>query len=1210
MSGWEFWVDRGGTFTDVIGRSPDGKLFTNKLLSHDPRRSSDAAAAGIAGLLDRAGAAFAPESIAGVRMGTTVATNALLERRGESTCLAITSGFGDALRIGHQARPRLFDLDIKLPLPLYDRVIEIDERVGCDGTLVRELDEERAGRDLGIAFRDGYRAIAIVLMHGWRFTAHEARLAELARAAGFIQVSVSHEVAPLVRLLPRGATTVVDAYLSPVLRRHVDMVAAELGNVPLLFMQSNGGLTAASSFRGKDAILSGPAGGIVGMVRTAADAGLDRLIGFDMGGTSTDVSHYAGALERAAETVVAGVRIVAPMLAINTVAAGGGSICSFDGERLRVGPGSAGAVPGPAAYGNGGPLTVTDCNVLLGRLDPAFFPQLFGADGRQPLDAQVVRARFATLSAETGLSAEALAEGFLAIAVEHMARAIRQISVAKGHDVTTHTLVSFGGAGGQHACRVAAALGMTRIMVNPLAGVLSAYGIGAADVRAVRMASVEAALDASAIADELVRLEALARSDIEAQGVPLRSVSILRSAGVKYAGTDSALPVEPGDAATMRAAFEATHKAQFGFIVFGGALVVETLTVEAVGATLADAGAVEVPLGPAVQLATVAMAGVGRTPVFDRATLPAGFAVDGPAIVVDASGTTIVEPGWNMVVDAHGNLMLHSPSLSGKGRETVPLHRVPPRGSPHPRAGFAVSRPSPEGEGEQVDPVRLELFANRFMGLAEEMGLALQTTAYSVNIKERLDFSCALFDAEGQLIANAPHMPVHLGSMGDSIRAVVAGAGVLRRGDVWMLNAPFNGGTHLPDITVVMPVFDDEETTPPWFVAARGHHADIGGITPGSMPPASRSLADEGVLFDTVRLVERGAFLEGDIRARLAAGPHPARNPDQNIGDLKAQVAACARGAAELARAVAEHGRSTIDAYMRHVLDNAESAVRRVIDGLADGEFTYEMDSGAVVRVAVRINRAARSATVDFTGTSAQQPDNFNAPRSVTRAAVLYAFRCLVGDDIPLNDGCLRPIEIVIPAGSMLSPGPEAAVVAGNVETSQVVTDALLIALGACAASQGTMNNFTFGDDRHQYYETIAGGAGAGSGFNGASAVQTHMTNSRLTDPEVLESRFPVLVEAFAVRPGSGGSGRWRGGDGVVRRLRFREAATVSILSNRRRVPPFGLAGGSPGAPGINAVERADGRIEAVAATATVEIAAGDVFIVATPGGGGFGEGE
>lgn len=1170
---WHFWVDRGGTFTDIVARNPGGTIVTHKLLSEDPSRPGDAATAGIRALLGLADGEPLPP-IAGVRMGTTVATNALLERRGSRTALAITRGFGDALRIGYQARPRLFDLDIRLPEPLYERVIEIDERVGADGTVVRALDEARAVADFAAARAEGCEALAIALMHGWRFTAHEARLAELARAAGFTQVSVSHEVAPLIKLIGRGDTTVVDAYLSPVLRAYVDGVATGLGaalsvgqadGTPLLFMQSNGGLTAAGSFRGKDAVLSGPAGGIVGMVRTGTEAGFDRLIGFDMGGTSTDVSHYGGTFERTTETQVAGVRLRVPMLAIHTVAAGGGSVCRFDGERLRVGPESAGAVPGPAAYGRGGPLTVTDCNVLLGRLDPAHFPALFGADGRQPLDVAAVRAGFDALSAETDLAPVALAEGFLTIAVEHMARAIRQISVAKGHDVAGYVLACFGGAGGQHACRVAAALGMTRVMIHPLAGVLSAYGIGAADVRAVAQASVVAADDLAAVA---VRLEARARADLAAQGVAPDRVEVVAQAGVRYAGTDATLDVAFGG--DLRAAFEDQHRTRFGFVA-DGEIEVATLAVEAIGTTPDPGAAVAVPAGPPVRL------GAGAAgPVWDRATLPAGWRATGPAVIVDASGTTVVEAAWRVEVDCHGNLML----------------------TPTGEAARAA-------RDAAVDPVRLELFANRFMGIAEEMGLALQTTAYSVNIKERLDFSCALFDRSGQLVANAPHMPVHLGSMGDSIRAVIAGAGTLRRGDVWMLNAPFNGGTHLPDITVVMPVFEGE-ATPAYFVAARGHHADVGGITPGSMPPGSRTLGDEGVLFDTVPLVLAGVFQEADMRARLVAGG--ARNPDQNIGDLKAQVAACARGSAEIARAVAEHGRATIDAYMRHVLDNAESAVRRVIDRLSDGEFAYEMDSGAVVRVAVRIDRQARAATVDFTGTSPQQPDNFNAPRSVTRAAVLYAFRCLVGDDIPLNDGCLRPVMIVIPEGCMLSPDRTAAVVAGNVETSQVVTDALFGALGACSGSQGTMNNFTFGNTSVQYYETIAGGAGAGPGFAGASAVQTHMTNSRLTDPEVLETRFPVRLDSFAIRAGSGGVGEWPGGDGVVRRVRALETLTAGILSNRRRVPPFGLSGGGVGACGVNRVERGDGRVETLGATATVDLAPGDVFVIETPGGGGYGE--
>ena len=1186
LPGWQFWIDRGGTFTDVIARSPDGAIVSTKLLSKSSQYG-DAALAGIARLAGPGAA------IDAVRMGTTVATNALLEHTGEPTLLVITRGFADALRIGHQARPRLFDRRIELPQSLYSTVVEIDARMAADGEILRPLDEAAARRDLAAASARGLHAAAIVLMHGYRFADDEQRVAAIARDVGFTQISVSHEVATLIKLIPRGDTTVADAYLSPVLRRYVDEVGAVLGDTPLLFMQSNGGLTAARDFRGKDAVLSGPAGGIVGMVKTAALAGIDRLIGFDMGGTSTDVSHYAGSYERRGETLVAGVRIAAPMLAIDTVAAGGGSICRFDGVRLRVGPASAGAVPGPAAYRGGGPLTITDANVLLGKLQPQHFPALFGPKGDQPLDAAAVHARFEALAAETGLTPTALASGFIDIAVVTMARAIRAVSIERGHDVAGYTLVCMGGAAGQHACLVAAALGIDRVMVHPYAGVLSALGIGLAERRVVREVSVELPIDAPGVDDIALTLAAATESALRAQDPPPAAVTLLRTALLKYAGTDTPLEVALDLPAAMTLAFEAQHRARFGFAAVQS-LVIAALRVEAVGpapelALPAPLLASSVPMPEPVPV-IVTMA-ERATPLFDRATLSRGFAVDGPAIVVDASATTIIEPGWRAAVDGLGNLMMT--------RDVAARHA------------------RPVADDTSCDPVRLEIFAHRFMGIAEAMGVALQSTAASVNIKERLDFSCAIFDADGALIANAPHMPVHLGSMGESVAAVRRNRGTsLRPGDVVMLNDPYNGGTHLPDITVIMPVFLDgaavpaavAEAAPAFFVAARGHHADIGGISPGSMPPASRTIEDEGVLIDDVLLVEGGVLREPEVRALLGAGRYPARNPEQNIGDLKAQVAACVRGAADLRALCGEAGRSVVAAYMSHLMANAEASVRAAITRLADGEFAYAMDNGAVIHVAVRIDREARSAVVDFTGTSAQQPSNFNAPRAVVRAAVLYVFRCLIDDDIPLNDGCMRAIEIVVPPGSLLSPAWPAAVVAGNVETSQVITDALFGALGIMAASQGTMNNFTFGDARHQYYETIAGGSGAGPGFDGTPAVQTHMTNSRLTDPEVLESRFPVLVDSFAVRTGSGGAGRWHGGDGVVRRIRFREEMSANILSNRRIVPPFGLAGGAAAMPGSNAVERADGSVERLGSIAAIDVAAGDVVSIATPGGGGYGE--
>ena len=1165
------------------------------------------------------------DRIDGVRIGTTVATNALLERAGEPTLLAITAGHGDALRIGYQNRPRLFDLHIRLPETLYAAVVEIDERMGAQGEVIRPFDPDSARARLKRAFDDGLRAVAVVLMHGYRYADHEAQVAALAREIGFTQVSVSHEVSALVKLIARGETTVADAYLSPALARYVDAIAADLGardgaqGPRLLFMQSSGALVEARRFRGRDAILSGPAGGIVGMAKTAQAAGFAKVIGFDMGGTSTDVSHYAGAYERTFDAVVAGVRVRAPMMQIHTVAAGGGSICSFEGGRLRVGPQSAGADPGPACYRRGGPLTLTDCNLLLGKLQPHVFPKVFGPTGDQPLDAEAVRARFEALATEvstaTGRAAAPteLAEGFVTIAVENMANAIKRISVQRGYDVADYVLACFGGAAGQHACQVADALGVQRILVHPLAGVLSAYGMGLADLGELREATVERPLDAALIPDlgaQAEALEADARTALAQAAAPDAAVTVTHAVQIKYAGTDAGLAVPLDRLTQMHAAFEAAHRRRFGFIDPSRSLVVETIKVEAVAASgaceldlpLAAPGVAPQPQSQSQSqpLAEVDLWTYGRAwaaPLYARADLPAGFALDGPAIVSDPASTTVVEPGWRAEVTARGDLLL--------ARAAAPAF-------PEVRSNGFLST--------AVDPVRLEVFNNLFMTVAEQMGVALQTTAYSVNIKERLDFSCALFAGDGALIANAPHIPVHLGSMGEAVKTVIESRGAgrdavardgrrLRPGDAYMLNAPYRGGTHLPDVTVIMPVFLDQaaEADPAFYVAARGHHADIGGVTPGSMPPLSRSVEEEGVLIDDVLLVDAGRFREAETRALLGGGAYPARNPDQNVGDLKAQVAACVRGSDELRRICSQYGLDVVQAYMGHVQDNAEAAVRRAIARLRDGAFTYELDDGAVISVRIAVDAAQGRATVDFTGTSVSQPTNFNAPSSICRAAVMYVFRTLVEDDIPLNDGCLRPIEIVVPEGSMLRPRYPAAVVAGNVETSQAVTDALYGALGLLAGAQGTMNNFTFGDEERQYYETICGGSGAGPGFAGASAVQTHMTNSRLTDPEVLEARYPVLVERFAIRRGSGGRGRWPGGDGVERHIAFRAPMTAAILSNRRRVPPFGLAGGAPGACGRNRVERRDGSVDPLGSTAVIQMSPGDVFVIETPGGGGFG---
>jgi 5-oxoprolinase (ATP-hydrolysing) len=1202
MAGWQFWIDRGGTFTDIVARKPDGGLVTHKLLSENPERYRDAAMQGIRDILGLPIDAPLPEDVVAIKMGTTVATNALLERKGEPTVLAVTKGFKDALRIAYQNRPKIFARRIVLPDLLYRDVIEIDERVDAAGNVLLALDEAAARSALSKIKSRGIESIAILLMHGFRYTQHEARLADIARDIGFRQISVSHRVSPLMKLVGRGDTTVADAYLSPILKRYVDQVADEIGQsrTRLMFMQSNGGLADARAFHGKDSILSGPAGGIVGAVETARVEGCERVIGFDMGGTSTDVWHWNGHYERGFDAQVAGVRIRAPMMQIHTVAAGGGSILEFDGARLRVGPHSAGANPGPACYRRAGPLTVTDCNVMLGRLNPEFFPRIFGPNADLALDQEIVVEKFRALgdrirqASGRAMSDHDVAEGYLRIAVANMANAIKEISIQRGYDVSRYWLACFGGAGGQHACRVADELGMTRIYLHPLAGVLSAYGMGLADMRSLSHRTVEEELVPALMPRLETILQSLAKEasgELTRQGLDAANLELDLQVHAKYAGTDAPLMAPFGSLAAIRTGFEAAHRQRYGFIVPEKPIVVDSLSVEAIGrgekpmAATGAQGASEA----ASPRKTVPfwVEGLEReAPVFDRTALAPGQEIIGPAIILEPVSTTIVEPGWVAVMRASGSLTMER--RQAKKRQAA--------------------------AGTQVDPVMLEIFNNLFMSIAEQMGSTLEKTSHSVNIKERLDFSCALFDRNGALIANAPHMPVHLGSMGESVETVIRdnrgpnGTTRIRPGDTYVLNAPYNGGTHLPDVTVVTPVFDDDGRDINFYVASRGHHADIGGITPGSMPPDSRRLEEEGVLIDNFKLVDQGRFREAEMRALLASGPFPARNPDQNIADLKAQIAASEKGMAELWRMVADFGLDVVNAYMGHVKDNAAEQVRRVIDRLKDGAFVYEMDDGARISLSVQVDKAKRRARIDFTGTSAQLANNFNAPSSVVKAAVLYVFRTMIDDDIPMNAGCLEPIDIVIPEGSMLSPKHPAAVVAGNVETSQCVTDALYGAMGVMAAAQGTMNNFTFGDERHQYYETIAGGAGAGPDFDGADAVHTHMTNSRLTDPEVLEFRFPVLLEDFQIRKGSGGRGRHRGGDGVVRRVRFLAPMMAAILSGHRRVAPYGMAGGDPGKTGRNWIQRVDGAVLELAGTAKAEMAIGDCFVIETPGGGGYGK--
>ncbi len=1198
--GWQFWIDRGGTFTDVVARRPDGRLVSHKLLSENPTQYRDAAIQGIRDLMGAsAEEALYPEQITAVKIGTTVATNALLERKGEATLLAVTRGFGDALRIGYQTRPELFSLDIELPEMLYSEVLEIDERIGARGETLIPLNLEQSRTGLQVAFDRGLRSVAILLLHGYRYPQHEKKLEQMALEVGFTQVSVSSQASPLMKLVSRGDTTVADAYLSPILRRYVDQVATELQgknsqNCRLMFMQSNGGLTDAHGFRGKDAILSGPAAGVVGMVCTARAAGFDRLIGFDMGGTSTDVSHYAGEYERTFETRVAGVRLRAPMMLIHTVAAGGGSIVQFDGSRFRVGPDSAGASPGPACYRNGGPLTVTDCNVMLGRLQPAYFPKVFGPDADQPLDKAAVVEKFTRMAAEIATATgewrtpEQVAEGFLAIAVQNMANAIKRISVQRGYDVSAYTLCCFGGAGGQHACLVADSLGIKRVYLHPYSGVLSALGMGLADQRLIRDRAVEAMLSEQLIPRLTTELEDLSREAVSAmgrQGVPAQRIRCQLRLHLRYLGSDTALVVDFDGLKQMIDAFGLAHRQRFGFSSPDKALIVEAVEVEVIG--MAD----PIDLSPGrskaratpepLSLRPVVMNGEQRaTPFYSRDDLADGDRLPSPAVIIEPTGTIVLEPGWRATrVGGHGLVL----------ERYLPL-------------------PERIAIGTQVDPVMLEIFNNLFMSIAEQMGVVLENTAASVNIKERLDFSCAVFDQDGNLIANAPHIPVHLGSMSESIKTVIRErAKSMQPGDAYLLNAPYNGGTHLPDVTVVKPVFDAEGRHVIFYVASRGHHADIGGITPGSMPPDSVTVEEEGILIDNIKLVDQGEFLEREIRDLLSQGPFPARNIDTNIADFQAQLAACEKGMKELLSMVNQFGLKVVHAYMGHVQDNAEESVRQVLELLQEGAFCYEMDDGSRVCVKISLDRVARRAIIDFSGTSPQHPGNYNAPSAVCRAAVLYVFRCLVSDVIPLNEGCLKPLEIIIPEGSMINPSYPAAVVAGNVETSQVIVDTLLGALGVAAGSQGTMNNFTWGNDRFQYYETLCGGAGATARRDGADAVHTHMTNSRLTDPEVLEWRFPVRLESFSIRRGSGGQGLFSGGDGTERRIRFLEKMTASMLAGHRRIPPYGLAGGLPGKVGRNYVEHWDGRTTELGFQGQVEVEPGDVFVIQTPGGGGYG---
>ena len=1240
---WQFWIDRGGTFTDIVAQRPDGSTCVHKLLSENPDRYEDAPIQGIRDLLGLAANVSIPaEQISVVKMGTTVATNALLERRGDRTLFITTKGFRDALRIGYQNRPDIFARQIVLPEMLYEQVIEVDERMSAEGEVLQAITpeiERQFSQNLQAAFDSGIRACAISFIHGYRYPQHEQKIAEIARNTGFTQVSTSHAVSPLIKWVGRSDTTVVDAYLSPLLRRYVDRIGRSLGtgdSAPqVLFMQSNGGLTPAQFFQGKDSILSGPAGGIVGAVQTSLQAGYDKIITFDMGGTSTDVAHYKreygerahkkgeygerahgertkeDSYERAFETEVAGVRLRSPMMAIHTVAAGGGSVLGFDGDRLTVGPKSAGAHPGPACYRNGGPLTVTDCNVMVGKIQPCFFPKVFGPNGDQPLDRQHVETKFIELSkqvaAATGVckSPEEIAEGYLAIAIDNMANAIKKISVQRGYDIEDYALSCFGAAGGQHACRLAETLGMKTILVHPFAGVLSAYGMGLAERRVLKETSVEIELSSAVVSQIDETIDELAKDATEAleeQGIQdIESIQILKHLHLRYQGTDSTIAVDFSTLEAMKRQFKEKYYQQYGITLPAKALVVATANVEVIGRPKSlnqkhkrpryeERSSVET----SATIETVRLFSEGAwhdTSVFQRQSLQPNQTVIGPAIILEATGTNIIEPGWEATVTEDNNLVLRQISR-------------------------AIAQSAKSDARAQLDPIRLEIFNNLFQAIAQQMGFTLQNTSSSVNIKERLDFSCAIFDGAGQLVANAPHIPVHLGSMGESVQSLLAAhSKSFARGDVFISNNPYNGGTHLPDITTITPVFIEGDT-PLFFVASRGHHADVGGIAPGSMPPHSTELEQEGILFDNFLLVEKGQMNESLVRDRLTKARYPARNPDQNIADLQAQIAANNKGAQEIQRMVKQFGLRTVQAYMQHVQDNAEKAVRRAIAHLCQQtqptKFTVPMDCGASITVAITLSPTDNSAIIDFTGTSAQQSNNFNAPLAVCKAAVLYVFRTLVSTPIPLNAGCLKPLDIRVPQSSLLNPTYPAAVVAGNVETSQAITDALYGSLGILAASQGTMNNFTFGNHQHQYYETICGGSGAGihldgKPFCGTDAVQTHMTNSRLTDPEILEQRFPVLLKEFSIRTNSGGKGECSGGNGVVRHLVFREAMTANLLSGRRETTPFGLAEGQPGAAG-EATVYFGARAKKLGATAAVELSAGDSIRIETPGGGGYGK--
>ncbi len=1220
---WRFAVDRGGTFTDIVGIAPGGALHTGKLLSVSDTYE-DAGVEGIRRMLNIAPGERLDASVIDVlRIGTTVATNALLERKGEPTALCTTAGFEDLLAIGNGARPELFNLKVEKPPPLYSLVEGVRETVDARGRVIAPLDIGGAEKTLERIRKSGFDNLAIVLKHSWKNPAHEQLLGRIAlEKAGFRHVILSHEVMPLLNFLKRGQTTMIEAYLGPVLFAYAQTLKRLVGEVAIEFMQSSGGLVDANLLKAKDTILSGPAGGVIGFSSIAKRLEIPQSIGFDMGGTSTDVSRYDGAYNHVFESSIDGVPFHTDMLDVETVASGGGSILTFDGERLRTGPESAGSDPGPACYGLGGPLTVTDANMLLGRIVPEFMPRTFGKTRDRMPDIEAARKLFTALTErierETGISYSPpeLAAGFLRVANETMCRAMKKISVARGYDIRRHALVSFGGAASQHACDIANLLDIGTVVVPLHSSVLSAYGIAVADrtertVRAV-MRPLTADLPRTLLGAAKTSALPVIHTLRSASGTePLTTVSL----DMRPRGADTWLPIPcasgTGDtivfksAGEIRRAFEREYLARFGFRPDDPAPEVVNMRTETrIATSLApdefdrDTPTRQVRKSEAVFSRPVWIdSGFEQVPVFDRTRLSPGDCIDGPAMIADDQLTLLVQKGFAARVD---------------GREAVVLENKngPTEAGAHEAEAFAGP-----------DPVMLEVCNNLFMNVAEQMGHTLSNTAHSVNMKERHDFSCALFDGKGNLVSNAPHIPVHLGAMEATVRHIIdENRSGMREGDMYLANDPHRGGSHLPDMTIVTPFFSDGGP-PAFFLANRGHHADIGGIRPGSMPPSSRSIEDEGVVIGNFLLVRGGRLREREVRRLLSSGPYPARNIEERLSDLKAQVAANNRGVTELQRIMARYGRDVVERYMRYIQDNARRAMQRALGNIA-GEsgffhsgFEDRMDNGAKIAVSITVRTEQGKkprALIDFTGTSPEDPGNINAPQAVTRAAVLYVLRGLIEEDIPLNAGCLEPVEILVPGGSLLNPSNRAAVAVGNVETSQRIVDVLLGALGKAAASQGTMNNLLFGrpdDSGGQYYETIPGGSGALEGHCGASGVQVHMTNTRITDPEVLEERFPeVAVTGFSLRRCSGGAGRWRGGDGVRRALLFNTPMQVTVISERRKASPFGLDGGKPGMRGVNRLIAEDGREIRLEGRVDRIVEPGETIVIETPGGGGYGK--